>query len=221
MITRLLGVLSAALILALSGCYLPSEFKAEIRINALGDYSMLYVGDLVFAPLYQDAVQGKLTAAEIKEKTDLLIRDLQRDKVYDPARNVTTDIPHFREVVSKGMGRFHVRYEREGWLDEKDTVNFVRRNAVVISLRAKDGLISIAVPGLKPADAQRLSGLGLDVKGELRVVTNAQVMSHNANQIKTLGGYMVYIWKVESALSPSPHIVLKQEPRFVEKRAGR
>lgn len=220
MVARLLGALSAALILALSGCYLPSEFKAEIRINALGDYSMMYVGDLVYAPLYQDAVQGKLSAAEIKEKTEILIRDLQRDKVYDPVKNVTTTVPHFREVVSKGMGRFHVRYEREGWLDDRDTVNFVRRNAVIISLRAKDGVISIAVPGLSPTDGQRLTGLGLDVKGELRVVTNAEILSHNASQIRTLGAYKVYIWNIESALSPSPHIVLKQQPRFIEKGAG-
>lgn len=220
MVARLLGALSAALILALSGCYLPSEFKAEIRINALGDYSMMYVGDLVYAPLYEDAVQGKLSAAEIKEKTEILIRDLQRDKVYDPVKNVTTTVPHFREVVSKGMGRFHVRYEREGWLDERDTVNFVRRNAVIISLRAKDGVISIAVPGLSAADGQRLTGLGLEVKGELRVVTNADILSHNASQIRPLGAYKVYIWKIESALSPSPHMVFKQQPRFIDKGAG-
>lgn len=221
MMTRLLGVLAAAMILALSGCYLPSDFKAEIRINAIGDYSMMYVGDLVYAPLYQDAMQGKLSPAEIKDKIDVLIRDLQRDKVYDPVKKVTTNESHFREVVSKGMGRFHVRYQREGWMDKNDTVNFVRRNAVIISLHSKDGVISIAVPGMNPTDSQRLTGFGLVVKGELRIVTNAQVLSHNANQVKAYEGYQVYIWTIESALSPSPRMVLKQEPRFIERGAGK
>jgi hypothetical protein len=221
MVGRLLGVLGAVLILALSGCYLPSDFKAEIRINAIGDYSMMYVGDLVYAPLYQDAVQGKLTPAEIKEKTEVLIKDLQRDKVYDPVTKTTTDVPHFREVVSKGMGRFHVRFEREGWLDDRDQVSFVRRNALIIQLRTKDGKISIAVPGLNPTDSQRLMSLGLEVKGELRVVTNAQVLTHNATDIKTLAGYRVYIWKIENALSPSPRIVMKQEPRFLDRGTGK
>lgn len=219
MLARLLGAAAAGMILLLSGCYLPSDFKAEIRINALGDYSMLYVGDLIFAPLYQDAVQGKVSPAEMKEKVDILVRDLQRDKVYDPVKNVTTDIPHFREVTHRGMGRFFVRYEREGWLDQRDTITFVRRNAVILSLRSKNGVMSVAVQGLSSAESQRMMGLGLDVKGELRVVTNAQVLDHNATQVKTYAGYMVYIWKVDSVLSPPPRIQLKQEARFQERGA--
>lgn len=214
MLARLLGALSAVTILLLSGCYLPSDFRAEVRINAIGDYSILYAGDLVYAPLYQDVIQGKLSPAEVKEKVEILLNDLQREKVYDPVNNVTTNIPHFREVTHLGMGRFRVRYEREGWLDERDSFNFVRRNAVVLSLRTKNGVISIAVPGLSPTDSQRMMGLGLDVKGELRVVTNAQVIDHNATQVKTYAGHQVYIWTIDSVLSPPPRIHLKQEPRF-------
>lgn len=217
MFARLLAAASAVLVMLLSGCYLPTEFKAEIRINAIGDYSMMYVGDLVFAPLYEDAIKGKLTPAEIKDKIAILIRDFERDKVYDPVKNKTTDVSHYKEIVDKGMGRFFVRYQREGWLDDRDTVTFVRRNAVILSMRTKDGVMSVAVQGLGASDSQRIMGLGLDVKGELRVVTNAQVLEHNATMIKPFAGYMVYIWKIDSIVSPPPRIKMKQEPRFIER----
>lgn len=207
-----LAGLVGVLLVLLSSCYLPTEFRSEIRINRYGDFALSYVGDLVYAPLYEQISQNRLSADEIAQKVDMLVRDLQRDKTYDPS-GTQPPRPLFSQIDHKGMGRFAVRYQREGQLDADALVTFVRRNANILSLKSQHGAIHIRANALSATDSQQVMSLGLQMRGELRVVTDGQVLEHNANSVRPHLGYLVYIWRIDNALAPAPRLVMKQEAR--------
>ncbi len=210
-VTQRIGA-TVALVMLLASCYLPNDFTSEIRISRHGDYAMTYVGDLIYASLYRDISQHKLSGEQIDEKVAVLIRDLQRDKTYDPTGRQAPR-PLFTEIEHEGNGRFHVRYEREGSVDADALVTFVRRNNNILSIRSGDGVIVIRANALSASDSQRLMALGLDMKGEFRVVADGEVIEHNANSVRPYAGHLVYVWNIDNALAPAPRLVMKHEPR--------
>ena len=188
----------AAVVAILAACYLPDKFKAEVRVNDNGDYALSYYGDLIWAPLFRDIQRGNVPADQIPAKIEEIRKDLARD-------------PAFKTVESLGQGRFHVVYQREGHLQATDLVTFVRRNAIILQLHATpDGRVSLDGAPIKPTEANEVTAMGLTVSGEFRLVTNAQVLSHNATKTTLYQGYPVYIWTIENAFSPFPHLVMQR-----------
>jgi hypothetical protein len=195
---RSLPFLILAGLLLLVSCYLPDHFKSEVRLGSTGDYAISFYGDLIWAPLYKEIVEGTLSASQIAEK----IAAIKRDMVRDPA---------FKSVDSAGNGRFHVVYQREGKLQATDLVTFVRRNSIILQLHATpDGRVALDGNTIKPADANQATLLGMSVEGEFRLITDAQVLSHNASKVTLYQGYPVYIWTIENAFSPAPHLSLQR-----------
>ncbi|WP_142846939.1 hypothetical protein [Telmatospirillum sp. J64-1] len=191
------ALLSGLLVLLLSGCYLPNKFMAELRISRAGAYALSYNGELIYGPLFRDAMTGKVSMAEAREKVPLYERDLKRDAAFKTVQPVGD------------TGVYRVSYERESVLDPSQLVSFVRRNAEIFSLRAvDDGRVILQGRTLSVAEANRMMALGLNVEGEFRVVTDARVLEHNAGEVRSYAGYLVYIWKIENALSPAPRLVL-------------
>jgi hypothetical protein len=191
-----LGLLAGLLLLA--GCYLPDHFISEVRVGSTGDYAISFYGDLIWAPLYRDIVHGRVPPGEVAGK----IEEIRKDLVRDPA---------FKSVQSAGNGRFHVTYQREGHLQATDLVTFVRRNSIILQLKASpDGKVQLDGNAVKPADANEAATLGMAVEGEFRLITDAQVISHNAAKVISFDGYPVYIWTIRNAFSPPPHLVLQR-----------
>ncbi len=207
-----LAGLFVAMAVLLSSCYLPTDFMSEIRISRYGDFAMSYAGDLIYAPLYEEIANNKLRPEEVEKKVATIIRDLERDKTYDRTGSQPPR-PMFTQIKHEGSGRFAVRYQREGSLDADALVTFVRRNANILSLKSKNGVIVIRANALSATDSQRLMALGLQMRGEFRVVTDAEVLEHNANTVRPYMGYLVYIWQVDNVLAPAPQLVMKQERR--------
>ena len=55
--------------------------------------------------------------------------------------------------------------------------------------------------------AQRMIDLGLGFQGSLKVITDAKVISHNANKVKDgEGRKKTYIWVITSPFDPSPKL---------------
>lgn len=186
----------AAVILA--ACYLPDHFKSEVRVGSTGDYSISFYGDLIWAPLFRDIQRGTVPQDEIPKKIEEIRQDLARD-------------PAFKSIQSLGQGRFHVTYQREGHLAPTDLVTFVRRNAIILQLHATpDGKVALDGAAIKPSDANEAVAMGLALEGEVRLITDAQVLSHNANKVTLYQGYPVYIWTIENAFSPAPHLVMQR-----------
>lgn len=185
-------------LLILAGCYLPDHFKSEIRVGSDGDYAISFYGDLIWAPLYRDILHGEVPPDQIPVKIAEIEKDLKRDSA-------------FKSVESAGQGRFHVVYQREGKLRATDLVTFVRRNAIILQLKATaDGKLFLDASSIKPADANEAATMGLSVEGEFRLITDAQVLSHNAGKVTLYKGYPVYIWTIQNAFSPAPHLVMQR-----------
>ncbi len=98
---RIAATFAAAAVIALAACYLPNNFKAEIRLGKDGPSHWPIMGELVWAPLYRDIQNGKYSSEEIPKQVELIRKDLARDT-------------NFKAIESMGQGRFKVEYEREG-----------------------------------------------------------------------------------------------------------
>ena len=189
-----IGVLAALLLL--SSCYIPDKFKSELRLSRYGDYSLSFKGDLMWAPILDDYRKGKVTPENEADKINNILKDLVRDIAV-------------KKAVSKGKGRFAVEYERTGRLGQVQLISLLRRDARLLSMRSSENnAIVIHGNSMKPSDAQILAEMGLNMEGEFRITTDANVVEHNATSVKPFGNARVYIWTIENALSAMPHLVM-------------
>ncbi|MGE5515818.1 MAG: hypothetical protein ACM31D_08335 [Bacteroidota bacterium] len=196
-VARMVAVV--ALTFGLTSCYIPDNFHGELRLSRFGDWAMSYEGDLIYAPILHDYAEGKITAENEEERNNNIYKDLVRD-------------PAIKDLKRDGKGRFHVKYERMGRLGKVQLSALIRRDARLLALKsAEDGTIAIAGNGVKASDAQRMSELGISMRGEFRITTDANVLRHNATEVRPFGQYKVYIWKIENAFSPAPHMVIQRE----------
>ncbi len=86
---RLAAAAALVLVAALAACYLPNNYKSEIRIGRTGDFALAFYGELVWAPLYRDIQNGKFNSEQIPAEIELIRKDLVRDpefKVVEVAR---------------------------------------------------------------------------------------------------------------------------------------
>lgn len=197
LLTRVVAVL--VLTLGLSSCYIPDNFHSELRLSRYGDWALTFDGDLVYVPILHDYAEGKITPDNEEERNQNIYKDLVRD-------------PAIKDLQRIGKGRFRVKYERMGRLAKVQLSALLRRDARILALKsAENGTITIAGNGVRPGDAQRMTELGVNMRGEFRITTDAAVLQHNASEVREFGQYKVYIWKVENAFSPSPMLVMKRE----------
>jgi hypothetical protein len=188
------GVLAALLLL--SSCYIPDKFKSELRLSRYGDYALTFKGDLMWAPILDSYRKGNVTPENEADKINNILKDLVRDIAV-------------KKAVSKGKGRFAVEYERTGRLGQVQLISLLRRDARLLSMRSSENnAIVIHGNSMKPSDAQILAEMGLNMEGEFRITTDANVVEHNATSVKPFGNARVYIWTIENALSAMPHLVM-------------
>lgn len=197
---RVVALLAMAALATLAACYLPNAFSSEIRLGKDGSFALAYYGELIWAPLYRDIQKGKYTSEQIPEQVELIRRDLARD----------TD---FTKIESMGQGRFKVEYHREGRLKASEEVTFVRRNAIIILMRAaEDGTVTINGAGIRPADAKTITDMGLQMKGQFRIVTDGLVKESNATHVQPYKGvYQLYIWDINGPFASPVHFVMQRE----------
>ena len=188
---RRLPAAFAALALALfaAGCYLPVRFDAEIEVLRTGHYSIQFDGYIVELPLYESLFKQKVGGLEEEKKVETVKADFKRDKG-------TQDIQYQRR------GIFRVKWQDQGDLLRAKMVTFIRRNAAMLTVSYADttGLVSIYGASLTKENVERIAALGLGSEGQLRVITDAKVVSHNATSVidnpKKGANFKTYTWKV-------------------------
>ncbi len=196
---RLLVLTIAAL--ALGSCYLPIKFDAEIEIDRAGYYSMIFDGYLAEVPLYEDVVGRKISAKEEQEKVAILRRDFTRDSAV-------------KEFKYYKQGVFKVHWEKTGDLLRDRMVTFARRNEAMLTLKyvKTSRLISVSSGGMSKSQRQQVLDTGLNITGEIRVITDAKVVKHNATftqPAKHKPGRTMYVWRLKSVMDPSPSMVIQ------------
>ena len=184
------------LLTALSGCYFPSDYEADLSIEADGKYAFRYVGELTYLPLLQKLSDEGVSKEEVQELVEAARQDLARDK-------------SFKEVTFVRDAKFRVRYERQGDIIGEKSFNFVCFNARFFSiLPLEDGTVKIK--GNRPPQSYvpRLNKMGLRPNGIFRVWTSAEAIDNNAAAVEG-ETKRVFAWIVEDMTQPSPYLVLR------------
>lgn len=185
---------------AVSSCYLPMDFKADLRIKADGNYNFQYQGMLVYVPLLEKIAKKELSRDGLTKYVTAVEQDLQRDR-------------NFVEVQYVDKAAFRVRYKKFGNILQEKTFNFVRQNARLLSLaRHPDGTISITGDKPNTQIAQELEKSGIVMRGTLRIQTEAQVVKHNADEVLSAAA-PVHVWNIDGLKKPSPALILTARPR--------
>jgi len=198
----MLATLIAVTGVLLSGCYMPVRFDAEMEVTREGYYSIIFDGYLVKVPFYDDLRQHKLSRDEEKEKVDIYLKDLTRDSAM-------SDVAY----IKQGIYRAH--WHKEGDILHDKFITFIRRNENMMSLRyvKKDGMVLLSGATIGQEQKQQLANMGLDMVGELRLITNAKVVSNNATEVKEWPsrgpGFEMYIWRLGNIFAPSPQLAIK------------
>lgn len=187
----------------LSGCYLPIRYDAEITLYRTGHYEFIFDGYLARVELFQGLKEGKIDAAEEKIQIELIRRDMARDK----------GVKEFKYIK---MGHFKVNWAYKGDLLKVKSVSFFNPSSeymLGIRYNSKTRLTTMAGKSLALSTKKELDKLGLTSTGQIRVYTDAKVISHNANKVqknKRLGGrFMTYTWNIKNLFAPTPKLVLQ------------
>lgn len=203
---RRAGVAAAVLIGLLTACYLPDRYQAEIRLTSDGGFGVTYIGQLTYAPLFGQIARGQITEDKARENDRMILEQLKRD-------------PAFKEVSPLGRGRYQVRFEREGKFGgAMQMVNFATRNQAIFRIRTtEDGLVQVNGSGQGQLYAARFEEIGLGMQGLIRVVTDAEVLEHNATFVRASAtpGFTQYDWRIRNFRDPPPKFIarLAVDPR--------
>ena len=192
---RILAALAFALVVG--SCYLPARFDAEVTVTRAGYYTMKFDGYLVDLDLYGNLKKGTMLPAGERDRVEILRRDFERD-------SATKEFQYFKQ------GHFKVRWESAGDLTRSHMVSFVRRNENMISLSYVPTNHEITVRGTSLSTDQKdqILAAGLNIQGQIRVITDARVVEHNATKVTERDGKPMYVWQINSARDPSPRMVI-------------
>lgn len=182
--------------MAISSCYLPVKFDAEIEVNRAGYYTMLFDGYLADLTLYNKLVSGKMTPEEEKEKVAIIKQDLLRD-------SKTKEFKYF------GKGHFKVNWKGEGDLLDAKMVTFLRTSEVIFQLKyvANSGLIVFETKSISKDNRKRIVQMGLNMEGQIRFKTDMPIKDHNASYTKKDPKdkrFTWLVWDVKSVLQARP-----------------
>lgn len=189
----------AALFVAISGCYLPLRFDAEIEMHRTGHYNAVFDGYVADIGIYDGIKRKGLKGKELREKIERVERDLRRSSDFKEAK-------HLREGV------FKVHWQHEGDIISEKMHTFIRRNEQFLTLKylKQEGRIIISGRKLKNTQVEQLAKIGLGTTdGKLRVLTSAKVVEHNATKVtRKKGGGHIYHWTITSFKNPAPKLVI-------------
>ncbi|HEX9702439.1 MAG TPA: hypothetical protein VGA19_06265, partial [Rhodospirillales bacterium] len=199
----ILAVLALFLAATLGGCYMPIRFDSEIEIQRTGHYDFKFDGYLAKVELYKDLKERKIGPEEEKKAVEAIKTDFARD-------------PAVKEWKYLKMGHFKVNWHNKGDLIEVKTVSFFNRSSeylLGISYNRETRRIALSGKSLGKDVKQQLDKAGLGWTGQIRVITDAKVVSHNATHVrdnKRLGGrYKTYTWVIPNIFAPTPSLVIQ------------
>ncbi len=189
------------LAVVLGGCYMPIRFDAEIEITRGGYYDFKFDGYLAKVELYEGLKEKKIGPEEEKKQIEIIKTDFSRDS-------------GFKDFEYIKMGHFKIYWESSGDLLKTKSVTFINSTEYILGLRynSKSRHISMAGKSLKVGTKKRLDKMGLGWVGQIRVFTDAKVITHNATKVmddKRKGGrFKIYIWDLKNIFAPTPSLVL-------------
>ena len=186
---------------AISGCYFPSDFTADLQIDRQGRYRFTYIGKLTDVSMAQQVALGRLQGPGIQKRVEIAERDMRRDSA-------------FKKIQYEENGRFDISYQRGGYIIGERSFDFVRLNSRFLTLKYNKNAGEITMIGGKPnkSHAKQLEEAGLKFNGVLRIWTNARPTRHNSRNVRSQGKLVVYTWDIENVRQKVP--LFKFAPQF-------
>ena len=186
---------------AISGCYFPSDFTADLQLDREGRYRFTYVGKLTDVSMARRLVRGDLQGINLQNRIEIAERDMRRDN-------------SFKEIRYEEKARFNIKYQREGYIVAERSFDFVRLSSRFLTLKYNRNTGEITLIGAKPNEKQAnaLEKAGIEFNGVLRVWTNAQPDKHNSKKVETRGRLIVYSWNIDNIHQPVPFFKFKPQP---------
>ncbi len=186
---------------AISSCYFPSDFIADLQIDQEGRYRFTFVGKITDLSMARRIFSGELEGLEVQKRVEMTERDLRRDK-------------SFKDIVYEGKARFDVKYQREGYIVGERSFNFIQPNSRFLTLTYNKNTGEITMTGGKPnkKHADKLEEADLKFNGTLRIWTNAQPNKHNSKQVEPRGRLIVYSWDIKNIRQRVPIFRCKPQP---------
>jgi hypothetical protein len=190
----------------LVSCWLPEQFETEVRFTSTGMWGVTYIGTITYAPLFGQIARGDIS----KEDSDRQIQQY---------RDFLKSDPGFKEINSIGNGRYQVKFSKEGqFAGNRQSFSFATRQSAMFRLRTtEDARIILSASGQGRMYAKRFEEVGLSMRGLFRVVTDAEVLEHNAQFVRATRtpGFTQYDWRIQSLRDMPPKLVakLKIDPR--------
>lgn len=198
-ISRLLAI--ATLSVLVSGCFMPVRFDTEIEITRTGYYKFIFDGYIAKVDLFDNVNQNRITSDEENEKAAEILTSLRND-------------PNASDVEYVKKGHFKIHWEREGDILRAKTVTFLRRNEFIygISYNHESGRVGLTGRSISKKQKAQINSLGLPMSGNIRVITDANVVTHNASQVKKYykkgPKFKMYSWKLENIFAPTPSMII-------------
>ena len=188
-------------IAAISGCYFPSDFTADLQLDREGRYRFTYVGKLTDVSMARRLVRGDLQGIDLQKRVEIAERDLRRDN-------------SFKEIQYEEKARFDIKYQREGYIVAERSFDFVRLSSRFLTLKYNRNTGAITLIGGRPNEkqAKALEDIEVEFNGVLRVWTNAEPDKHNSKKVEPRGRLIVYSWNIENVRQPVPLFKFKPQP---------
>lgn len=198
----LLVLLIAAV--ALTGCYLPARFDAEIELDRRGYYKLIFAGYMIDTRLYTGLKDGSIKRGISGEGSEIEeVKKLETDITRDPN---AFDFGYIKD------GYFKLNWKREGDLLQAKSVTFLRRNEHILGIayNKETRIVNILGRSLPKEQKDRLVQAGMNSSGELRIITDTRVISHNANEVKDFPARgprtKVYIYRIPNIYRATPQM---------------
>jgi hypothetical protein len=194
-------LLITIVLVGLTGCYLPVRFDAEVEISKHGYYEMFFDGYIARIDLFDGLSKRTISSGEENKRMELIKKDFKRD----------TSTNSFKYIKK---GHFHVNWQKSGNLTKVKTITFFRRNENMLSIsyNSTSGRVQVAGRSLGLKQRQQLHDIGLGMAGQLRVITDTNVIAHNATRVKTLPKqgehFKMYSWEIKNIFDRTPSITL-------------
>jgi hypothetical protein len=187
---------------AISGCYFPSDFTADLQIDRQGRYRFTYVGKLTDLSMAQRTARGDLQGIDLQKRVEVAERDLRRDSA-------------FKKTQYEEKARFDVTYQREGDIVFDKSFDFIRSNSRFLTVKYNRNTGEVTVLGGKPNEnhAKALEEAGLEFNGILRIWTNAQPIKHNSKKVRPQGQLVVYSWDIKNVRQEVPVFRFVPQPQ--------
>ena len=67
---------------AVSGCYFPSNFTADLQIDRQGRYRFTYIGKLTDVSMARQLSLGRLQGLGLQKRVEIAERDMRRDSAF-------------------------------------------------------------------------------------------------------------------------------------------